>query len=73
MFSISGGNFLNAFAVSFRSRPLVCITRIVCGQQCATHVPDDVAHGGISRSTDHLGLAIHIGRNISVTAAGDSG
>jgi len=60
------GNFLNAFAVSFVPA-LLCITLIVCGQQCATHVPDDVAPG--YHDPLHLGLAFIWAGNISVTAA----
>ena len=60
------GNFLNAFAVSFVPA-LLCITLIVCGQQCATHVPDDVAPG--YHDPLHLGLAFIWAGNVAVIAA----
>jgi hypothetical protein len=60
------GNFLNAFAVSFIPA-LLCITLIVCGQQCATHVPDDVAPG--YHDPLRLGLVFIWAGNLSVLAA----
>lgn len=60
------GNFLNAFAVSFIPA-LLCITLIVCGQQCATHVPDDVAPG--YHDPLRMGLVFIWAGNLSVMAA----
>jgi len=60
------GNFLNAFAVSFIPA-LLCITLIVCGQQCATHVPDDVAPG--YHDPLRLGLVFIWAGNLSVMTA----
>ena len=57
---------LNAFAVSFVPA-LLCITLIVCGQQCATHVPDDVVPG--YHDPLHLGLAFIWAGNVAVIAA----